>query len=144
MPQSVCVNREMLARQQPFDPRLRQYGGEEFGGNLAIQQPVAVGRGARMVPHRVINPQPAKPPEQQIKFDPLHQLPLRAHRIEGLQQHGPQSFSGGIDGRPRPEYRASNSPDSAASAVFAISRIAAADAPFRSAPPNLCSCTYWR
>ena len=87
-----AVNREMLVRQQPFDPRLRQHRGEKFGGDLAIQQPVAVGRKARMVPHRVINPKPDKPSEQQIEFDPLHQLPLRAHRIEGLQQHCPQQL----------------------------------------------------
>jgi len=79
-----------------------------------------------MVPHRVISPQPDKPPEQQIEFDPLHQLPLRTHRVEGPATALPAAaynYSGGIDGRPKPEYRASNSRDSAANAVFAISRI---------------------
>ena len=57
-----------------------------------------------MIPHRLVDADPDKPAEQQVELQPLHQLPLRAHRIERLQQHRPQQhFSGAIDGRPMPE-----------------------------------------
>jgi hypothetical protein len=40
----------------------------------------------RNVPYRDIQRQLDKPAEQQIIAELLHQLPLRAHRLEGLQQ----------------------------------------------------------
>ena len=81
------IDRDVLARQQSTDPRLRQHGGEEIGRDIALQQPVAVGREARMILHRVVDPNADKPPEQRINLDPLHQMAPRAQRVEGLQQH---------------------------------------------------------
>jgi hypothetical protein len=82
----------VIARQQPLDPWLAQHGGQEFGGDLALQQPVAVLCEARMVTHRIVDPDADEPAEQQIEFDPLHQLALRTHRIERQQQHRPQQL----------------------------------------------------
>jgi hypothetical protein len=45
-----------------------------------------------MVPDRIIHPEPHEPAEQKVELHPLHQLALRAHPIEGLQQHRPQQF----------------------------------------------------
>ena len=110
-----AVDREVLARQQPFDPRLRQHCGEEFGGDLAIQQPVAVGSRSSNGP------------------TPGHQSPARrttgtADRTRSVPSVAAPSapnrrpatalpaaaFPVGIDGRPRPEYKASSPRDSPA------------------------------
>ena len=88
--QQRAVDREVLARQQPLDLVVRQHRGEKLGRHLALQQPVAVLGEGRGVPHRVLDAEPDKPAEQQVVVDPLDQLPLRADRIEGLQQQGPQ------------------------------------------------------
>ena len=77
-----------------FTPRLGQNRAQEPGRDLAIQQPVAVLRKGRVVPHRIIDAEPDKPSEQQIELQPLHQLALRANRIERLQQHRPQQHLG--------------------------------------------------
>jgi hypothetical protein len=37
-----------------------------------------------MIPYRVIDADADKPAEQQVELDPIHQLPLRTHRVEGL------------------------------------------------------------
>jgi hypothetical protein len=37
-------------------------------------------------PHRILDTEPDKPAKQQVVVDPLDQLPLRADRIERLQQ----------------------------------------------------------
>ena len=87
--QQRAVNRKMLARQQTFDPRLRQHRGEKLLRHLAGEQSVAVFRERRRIPYRVLNAQPDKPAEQQIVLDPLDQLPLRADRVERLQQQRP-------------------------------------------------------
>ena len=80
----------MLARQQSLDPRPCQHGGQEPGRDLAFEQPVAVLREGRVVPHRIVDAEPDEPPKQQIELQPLHQLPLRSDRIKCLQQHRPQ------------------------------------------------------
>src|SRR5881394_4252364 len=80
----------MLARQQTLDPRLSEDGGQEFCRDLAIQQPIAVLREGRMIPHWIIDPHPDEPTKQQIELQPLHELTLRANRIECLQQHRSQ------------------------------------------------------
>jgi hypothetical protein len=53
---------------------------QELGGNLALQQALTVLREARGVPHRLVDPQPDKPAEQEIELDALDQLALRADR----------------------------------------------------------------
>jgi hypothetical protein len=61
---------------------------QELGGHLAFEQTVAVLREHRVIPHRIIDPQPNEPAEQQVELQPLHQLTFRADRIKGLQQRG--------------------------------------------------------
>src|SRR6476619_3258229 len=65
-----AVDREVLRRQQPLDPWLDQDGRQELGGNLAFEQTVAVLREHRMIPRRIIDPQPDEPAKQQIEFQP--------------------------------------------------------------------------
>jgi hypothetical protein len=69
---------------------LRQHRGEKLRRHIAFEQPVAVLGERRGIPYRVLDAQPDKPAEQQIMVDPLDQLPLRADRIERLQQQGAQ------------------------------------------------------
>ena len=91
--------------------------------DVTLQQPVAVlGEGCG-IPHRVLDAEADKPAKQQIIVDPLDQLPLRADRLERLQQHARISRSGGIDSRPIGEYSLANSLHSDLSAVLATSRI---------------------
>src|SRR4029077_8949323 len=42
--------------------------------------------------HHGIQRQPDKPPKQQIVAELLHQLPLRTHRVERLQQQRAKQF----------------------------------------------------
>jgi hypothetical protein len=69
---------------------VRQQRGEKLLRHRAVQQPVAVLGEGGGVPYRVLDAEPDKPAEQQIVIDPLNQLPLRADRIERLQQQGSQ------------------------------------------------------
>ena len=77
-----------------------------------------------MIARRVVDADANESAKHQVELQPLHQLPLRAHRIESLQQHRPQQLPRRIDGRPVRAYSAENSPVSAANASFTISRIA--------------------
>jgi hypothetical protein len=45
-----------------------------------------------VVPHRIIDPEPDEPAEQQVEAHPLHELTLGAHRIERLQEERPQQL----------------------------------------------------
>jgi hypothetical protein len=45
-----------------------------------------------MIPGRIIDPDPGEPTEQEIVFQPLHQLSLRTDRVESLQQHCPEQL----------------------------------------------------
>jgi hypothetical protein len=47
-----------------------------------------------MIPCRLIGAKPDEPAEQEIKLQPLHQLPLRAHGIKRLEQHCAQKHLG--------------------------------------------------
>ncbi len=82
----------MLVRQQALDPGFGQQGGEKALRHVGAQQPVPVlGENAR-IPHRIVDSKPHEPAEQKIELQPLHQLTLRANRIEQLQQAGPQQL----------------------------------------------------
>ena len=82
----------MIARQEPLHPGLSEHGGEELGGDVAIEQPVTgLGEGG-VIPGRVVDPEPDKPPEKQVVVEPLHELAFRADGVEGLQEHGPQQL----------------------------------------------------
>ena len=63
----------------------------------------------RVVPGRIVHPDPDEPAEQQVVFQPLHQLPLRADRVERLQQHRPQAASPAGSTAARSAHRAPRS-----------------------------------
>jgi hypothetical protein len=67
--------------------RLRQHAPEELLRYLLVQQPVPVLAEYRVIPHRFIQLQPHKPPEQQVVVHLFHQHPLAANRVEDLQQY---------------------------------------------------------
>src|SRR5439155_11361738 len=79
-----------------------QHSDQEPGRDLAFEQPVAVLRKGRVIPHRIVDAEPDEPPEQQIELQPLHQLPLRSDRIKCLQQHRSQQHLGGNRRPPQP------------------------------------------
>jgi hypothetical protein len=58
----------------------------------AIKKAIPVLRENRVVPRRVVDANADKPVEQKVELQPLHQLPLRADRIERWQQHRPQQL----------------------------------------------------
>src|SRR5258708_3736234 len=60
--------------------------------HIAFQQTLAVLAEYRGHPHRLIHVQPHKPAEQQVVIKLLHQQPLAAHRVQHLQQQGPQQL----------------------------------------------------
>ena len=88
------VDREVIRAEQSLHPWLRQNRAQELGGDVALQQAIAVLGKRRVIPHRIVNADPHEPAEQKIELQPLHQLPLRADRIERLQKHRPQKLLG--------------------------------------------------
>ena len=87
-----AADREMIRAGQPLHPRLRKYRAQELGRDVALKQALAVLRERRVIPRRIVNADADKPTKQQVELQPLHQLPLRADRIERLQQHRPQQL----------------------------------------------------
>jgi hypothetical protein len=88
-----AVDREVIARQKPLHARLRQNRRQELRRNVAAKQPVAVGREARMIPCRIVDPDPDEPAEQEIVFEPLHQLTFRADRSRTPAGASPEATS---------------------------------------------------
>src|SRR5512132_188437 len=86
------INREVLVREQPLDAGIVEHGSEELRRDLAVEQPVAVLGEHGHVPHLLIDAETDKPAEQQVIVQLLHQLSLRAHGIERLQQQPPQQL----------------------------------------------------
>ena len=64
--------------------------GEKLARNLRFQQPVAVLREHGRHPHRLIDAEADEPAVEQVVVQLLHQLRLRADRVERLQQQRPQ------------------------------------------------------
>jgi hypothetical protein len=87
-----AVDREVLVGQQRLDLGLRQDRPQELGGDLALEQPVAVLGENGYVPDRVVDAKPDKPAEQEVVVQLLHELALRTHRVERLQQQRPQQL----------------------------------------------------
>ena len=85
-----AVDAEVLGRHQAPDLGIGQHLGQEPGRDVAGEQPVAVLGEGGLVPGRVVDPEPDEPAEQQVEVQPLHELALRAHAVEGLQQQRPQ------------------------------------------------------
>ncbi len=86
------VHREVLVTQQILLAQLRHHPLEKHTRHIAFQQTLAVLAEYRGHPHRLIHVQPHKPAEQQVVIKLLHQQPLAAHRVQHLQQQGPQQL----------------------------------------------------
>ena len=50
-----AVDREMIRAEQPRHPRLRQNRAQQFGYDVAFQQPIAVLRKCRVIPRRIVD-----------------------------------------------------------------------------------------
>jgi len=80
----------LFAREQPPLLRQRHHTFQERGGDLAVQQPLAVLGEHGRVPHQLVHVQANEPAEEQVVVELLQQLPLAADRIQDLEQLGPQ------------------------------------------------------
>jgi hypothetical protein len=67
-----------------------EHGGEKLVRHIAREQPVAVLAEGRRIPRGLVNAQPHEPAEQEVVFQPLHDLALGADAVEGLKQQRPK------------------------------------------------------
>jgi len=72
--------------------RLRQHRAQKFGGEIALQKTLTVLGERRVIPRRIVDADADEPAKQEVELQPLHQLPLRADRIERLQKHCPKEL----------------------------------------------------
>src|ERR1700677_2643236 len=70
------------------------------------EQAVAVLREGRGVDPPLVDHKPDEPAKQHVELQPFDQLPLRADRIEKLQQHSPQQSLRRYRGTPDPPRKA--------------------------------------
>ena len=89
-----AIDREVLVREQRPDRGLAQHRLEQPRGDVPVEQPVAVLREHRDVPDRIFDAEADEPAEQQVVLKLLHQLALRAHRVERLQKKRTQELLG--------------------------------------------------
>jgi hypothetical protein len=87
-----AVDREMVRAEQTLHPRAPHYRAQELGGEVALQKTLAVLGERRVIPRRIVDADADEPAKQEVKLQPLHQLTLRADRIESLQQHRPKEL----------------------------------------------------
>src|SRR5215208_639360 len=85
-----AVNREVLVRQQFTYLLVVKQLSQELARHIRLEQSVAVLREHTRHPYRLVHPKPHEPTIEQIVVELLHQLTLRADRIERLQQQRPQ------------------------------------------------------
>ena len=90
----VPATREVLRGHQPLPFGQFQHLSEKGPGHRLIQQPLPILGEARVIPDRIIHVPPDEPTVKQIVFNMLHQLPLRADRMERLDQARPQEAFG--------------------------------------------------
>jgi hypothetical protein len=76
----------VIVRQEALDPWVAQHSHKELRGDIGVEQPVTVLGKRRMVPDGIVDAEPDEPAKQQIVVDLFHQLALRAHRVERLQE----------------------------------------------------------
>ena len=84
----------MLVRQEPLHAGQGQHRRHERRRDVAFQQPVAIFAEHRGHPDRIVHRKSDEPPEQEVVVELLHQLPLRADGVEGLQQQRAQQLLG--------------------------------------------------
>jgi len=89
-----AVHTEVLVRGQSLPLRQRQNAAEELARDRLVQQPIAMGRERRGIPHALIHRQAHEAAEHQVVLHRLHQLPFATHRVQNLQQQGPDQWLG--------------------------------------------------
>jgi hypothetical protein len=82
----------MLVRQQRLDLWVIQKLFHEFPEHIAALKPVPVFGEAGRIPDCIIGRQSHEPAKQEIVVELLHQLALRAHAVEHLQEQGTQQL----------------------------------------------------
>src|SRR5437660_7236343 len=75
-----AIDREVLARQQPPDPGLRQNRTQKLRCDLAIQKSVAVFRKGRVVPHRIVDASPTN--QRNSRSNSSRSISWRSERTE--------------------------------------------------------------
>src|SRR6202020_1967459 len=88
--QQSPVDGKMLRAQKPLHLRQGEQRRKKPLRDLLSEKAVAVLGECRGVENLLVDRQPDEPAKQQIELQPFDQLPLRADRIEKLQQRGPQ------------------------------------------------------
>jgi hypothetical protein len=66
----VPSTEEVIRAEQTLHPRLRQHRAQKLGGDVALQQAIAVLRERRVIPHRIVNAKADKPAEQKVELQP--------------------------------------------------------------------------
>src|ERR1700726_2107961 len=80
----------MLRAQQPLNLRKTEERRQKPLCDFLRKQAVAVLGECRRIENPLVDRKPDKPAKQQVELDPFDQLPLRADRIEKLQQRRPK------------------------------------------------------
>ena len=80
----------MLGAQKPLHLRQAEERRQKLLRDLVGEQAVAVLREGRGVENLLVDRKPDEPAKQHVELQPFDQLPLRADRVEKLQQRRPQ------------------------------------------------------
>src|ERR1700726_5140245 len=84
----------MLRAQQPLNLRKTEERRQKPLCDFLGKEAVSVLGECRRVENPLVDRKPDKPAKQQVELDPFDQLPLRADRIEKLQQRRPKAAVG--------------------------------------------------
>ena len=95
-----AVHAEVLAREQFLLLGLLHDLVEELDDRIVLDQAFAVLAEHGRNPDCIVHGQADEPAKQQVVLGLLHELALRAHAVEHLNEHGPQQFLGGNAGTP--------------------------------------------
>ncbi len=93
-----AVDAEVLIRKELRGLGLGEHRGEECPGDIAREQPLAVLGEHGHIPDRVVGVEPDEPAEEQVVVERLHQQPLRADRVQDLEDQRPEQHLGGDRG----------------------------------------------
>jgi hypothetical protein len=63
----------MVRTEQTLHARLRQHRARELGGDVALQQALAVLRERRVIPRGIVNADANEPAKQEVELQPLRE-----------------------------------------------------------------------
>ena len=95
------ADREVFPRQKPPHRRKPNQPCQKARRHLASQKTLPVLGEYRRVPHPLVDPETHESAGQKVELQLLHQLALRADRIESLQKKRPQQLLRRDPGTPR-------------------------------------------